>query len=273
MNDIKLDKRSLELRKRILQMFRQSRRGHVPSALSIVEILRVLYDDILRVDPRRPVWDERDRLILSKGHGCMALYVMLADKGFFPAQHLDKFCEFGEILGGHPEYGVVPGIEASTGSLGHGLSIGVGIALNGDRERRDYRTFVVIGDGECDEGTVWEAALSAAHHQLEKLTVLIDYNRMQCHGAVDNILKLDPLADKWRSFGFEVREVDGHSVVALREVLSDVPFVPQKPSAIICHTTKGKGIRDMENNPAWHHKSIGAEKDMNVILQELEMEA
>ena len=250
-----LDPRSIYLRRLVVRALEGGGRGHVGSSLSPLEIMRVLYDDILRYRPEDPGWEGRDRCILSKGHGCLAQYVMLAEKGFFPVEELDRFCRFDAILGGHPEAGKVPGVEASTGALGHGLSIGMGRALALKTRGSDARVFVVTGDGEINEGSVWEAALSAAKHRLANLTVLIDYNKIQSAGATADILPLEPLADKWRAFGFSVEEIDGHDVAALRGVLSRVPFVPDRPNAIICHTVKGKGIAFAENDPGWHHKS------------------
>jgi transketolase len=254
-----LDERSLYLRRLVVRALEGGGRGHVGSSLSLIEIMRVLYDDILAYRPSEPNWVDRDRSILSKGHGCLALYVILADKGFFPLDELDKFCRRTSILGGHPET-KVPGVEASTGALGHGFPIGVGRAIAMRLQKRRSRVFVTMGDGEIDEGSVWEAALSANKHRLSNLTALIDYNKIQSAGRTSEILDLEPLADKWRSFGFAVAEVDGHDVNALRKVLRSVPLDPGKPSAIICHTIKGKGIPFAENNPEWHHKaSIGAD--------------
>ena len=265
-----LDARSAQLRRMILDVVRRGRRGHVGSAFSIVEILRVLYDDILRVDPAHPDRHDRDRFILSKGHGCLALYVQLAERGFFPRETLASFCEDGSLLGGHPQAGKVPGVEASTGSLGHGLPVGVGIALHGTLTGRDFRTVVLLGDGECNEGSVWEAALCAAKHRLERLTVLVDYNKMQCYASTAEVLDLEPLAAKWRSFGFAVREVDGHDVSALRRALRAVPFAPGRPSALICHTVKGRGIARCEGNPLWHHKSRISDAELGELETELE---
>ena len=265
-----LDKKSLEFRKKILRMIDCARRGHIGSALSIVEIVRVLYEEVLRIDPKNPLWEDRDRFILSKGHGCLALYVALAEKGLIRDEELSKFCEFDSILGGHPQYGKVPGVEASTGSLGHGLSIGVGIALNGKIDKKDYRTFVLLGDGECNEGSVWEAAMCASKHKLNRLIVLIDYNKMQCYGAICEVQNLEPFADKWRSFGFSVKEVNGHDMVALRDILKNVPFDTGKPQAIICHTTKGKGIRSLEGHAPSHHKSKISDEEMKIFFKELE---
>lgn len=245
-------------------------RGHLGSACSLVEILRVLYDEILRYDPKQPHWPLRDRCILSKGHGCLALYAILADKGFFPMEELEKFCRADGILGGHPEHGKVPGVEASTGSLGHGLAIGIGFALAAEHGRLGHRVFVVMSDGECNEGSVWEAALYASKHRLSRLTVLIDYNKQQSYGSTFEVCDLEPLADKWAAFGFAVEAVDGHSLSALRSVLTRVPLQAIKPSAIICHTVKGKGIPIAEGNPEWHHKSKITEEDARMLLAALE---
>lgn len=256
-----LDERSKYLRRLVVRALEGGERGHVGSSMSLIEIMRVLYDDILRYRPAEPKWRVRDRMILSKGHGCIALYVLLADKGFFPLEELDTFCRRDSILGGHPEAGKIPGVEASTGALGHGLSIGVGMALAARIEKRDSRVIVVTGDGEIDEGSVWEAAMCAGKHRLANLTVVIDYNKIQSAGPTHEIQDLEPLADKWRAFNFAVAEVDGHDVEALRDVFQRLPLSPDRPSAIICHTVKGKGIAFAEHDATWHHKSKIA-KDM-----------
>lgn len=251
----RLDERSVHLRRLVVRALAGGGRGHVGSSLSLIEIFRVLYDDILSYRPGDPKWSDRDRCILSKGHGCLALYALLADKGFFPLETLDSFCRRDSILGGHPEAGKVPGVEASTGALGHGLPIGVGIALASRMRGRRNRVFVVMGDGEVNEGSVWEAAMSAHKHRLSNLVAMIDYNKIQSAGATAEILDLEPLADKWRAFGFAVQEVDGHDVEALRRALRAVPFAADRPSAVICHTVKGKGVGFAEHDANWHHKS------------------
>src|SRR5215831_8630974 len=243
-----LDQRSKELRRLVVRALEGGERGHVGSSMSLIEIMRVLYDDILRYRPQQPDWRERDRMILSKGHGCIALYVMLADKGFIPMETLDTFCRRDSILGGHPESAKVPGVEASTGALGHGLSVGVGMALAARIEKRDSRVIVVMGDGEINEGSVWEAAMCAGKHRLSNLTAVIDYNKIQSAGPTREIQDLEPLADKWRAFGFEPIEVDGHDVDALRTALANVPYASDRPTTIICHTVKGKGIPFAEHN-------------------------
>ncbi len=250
-----LDERSIYLRRLVVRALDGGARGHIGSSMSLIEIMRVLYDDILRFRADDPDWPERDRCILSKGHGCLAQYVMLAEKGFFPHDILDTFCRRDSILGGHPEAGKVPGIEASTGALGHGLPIGVGRAMGLRIKRSTARVYVITGDGEINEGSVWEAALSASKHRLANLTVMIDYNKVQSAGPTAEILDLEPLADKWRAFGFAVSEVDGHDIEALRRVLRPASPPADPPSLIICHTVKGKGLAFAENDANWHHKS------------------
>ncbi len=252
---LRLDERSILLRRLVVRALDGGARGHIGSSLSLIEIMRVLYDDILRYRADTPDWPDRDRCILSKGHGCIAQYVMLAEKGFYPHEVLDTFCRLDSILGGHPEAGKIPGVEASTGALGHGLPIGVGRALGLRIHGSDARVFVITGDGEINEGSVWEAALSASKHRLSNLTLLIDYNKVQSAGPTAEILDLEPLADKWRAFGFVVAEVDGHDVEALRRTLRALPLDHARPTAIICHTVKGKGLSFAENDANWHHKS------------------
>jgi transketolase len=265
-----LDRRSKDLRVQILRAFAAGKRGHLGSAFSLVEMLRVLYDDVLRFDPARPLWEGRDRMILSKGHGCLALYAILADKGFFPESELLNFCHLDGKLGGHPERGKVPGVEASTGSLGHGLSLGIGMALALRSRPEAGRVFVIDSDGECNEGSLWEAALSAAKHRLDNLTVLVDYNHMQSYSTTAEVLDLEPMADKWRAFGFAVQEVDGHDVDALRIRLARLPFESGRPGVLICHTIKGRGIRALEWNASWHHKNKVTEDEVATLLAGLE---
>jgi transketolase len=264
-----LDERSLQLRRIIVRMLEGGGRGHVGSALSLVEILRVLYDDVLQYDPHNPNWLDRDRFILSKGQGCLALYAVLADKGFFPDSELDRFCHSEGLLGGHPEIRV-PGIEASTGSLGHGLAIGIGFALNAKYENSDYRTFVAIGDGESNEGSIWEGAMCASKHGLSNLTVLVDYNKQQSYGSTYEVQDLEPVGDKWRAFGFGVAEVDGHDVDQIRSVLANLPVEQGKPTTVVCHTVKGKGIDYVEGNLDWHHKNRLSDDDISALKLALE---
>ena len=250
-----LDRRSRELRHLALRGLRGGGRGHLGSALSVIEILRVLYDDILNFRADEPAWEGRDRCLFSKGHGCLGLYAILVDKGFIQADELDRFCRHDGILGGHPDAAKVPGVEASTGALGHGPSIGLGMALGARLKGADWRVFVIAGDGEINEGSVWEAAMAASKHSLDNYTVIIDYNKHQSYGPTREVQDLEPLRDKFTSFGFAVRDVDGHDVEDLRRVFRDLPFSPGRPNAVICHTVKGKGVDFAENNLEWHHKS------------------
>lgn len=248
-----LDQRSLYLRHLALRCLQGGNRGHIGSTLSLIEIMRVLYDDIAKHDPRNPGWLKRDRIILSKGHGCIAQYVLLADKGYFPLEELDRFCRKDGILGGHPSPHI-PGVECHTGALGHGLGIGVGMALSAKMRGQNHRVFVVMGDGEINEGSVWESAMCAAKHKLDNLTVIIDYNKIQSAGFVRDIQPLEPLTDKWEAFGFRTTEVAGHECEALKWKLHDASY-SNMPRCIIAHTVKGKGIPFAENEPSWHHKS------------------
>jgi transketolase len=265
-----LDERSRELRLMVVRMLRQARRGHVGSAFSVIDVLRVLYDDVLRYDARNPKWPGRDRCILSKGHGCLALYALLADKRFFPESELDRVSAADGMLGGHPDAMKVPGVEASTGALGHGLSIGLGMALHLRLARSASRVFVILGDGECNEGSIWEAAMCAGKHRLANLTVIVDYNKHQAYGSTYEVQDLEPLADKWEAFGFGVREVDGHDVPALRAALASLPAESGKPTAVIAHTIKGRGVPFAENNMKWHHKNRVTDQELADLVAALE---
>jgi transketolase len=264
-----LDARSRHLRRLVVRALEGGGRGHVGSSMSLIEIVRVLYDDVLRFRADEPAWDGRDRFILSKGHGCLALYAVLADKGFFPVKALETFCRHDSILGGHPEVGKVPGVEASTGALGHGLSIGVGMALAARLKGRDTRVLVVLGDGEINEGAVWEAAMCAAKHRLSRLAAIVDYNKLQSYGFTSEVQPLEPLADKWRAFGFRVIEADGHDVAPLRAALTAAP-TDDRPLALICHTVKGKGIPFAENQTSWHHKNKFSPDQITAMYAALE---
>ena len=234
-------------------------RGHLGSAMSLIEIMRVLYDDVAHHRPDEPDWSGRDRVILSKGHGCLALYAILADHGYFPRNELKTFCHQISFLGGHPEMGKVPGVEASTGALGHGLAIGTGMAMAAKIENRDTRVLVVMGDGEINEGAIWEAAMHAAKHGLCNLVAIVDYNKIQQSGHVHDVLGLEPLADKWRAFGWSVRELDGHDMAEITAALDALPFAPDRPSLIIAHTVKGKGVSFAEDSHLWHQNTVDDE--------------
>jgi transketolase len=218
-------------------------------------MLVVLYGGVLRVDAAKPAWPDRDRFILSKGHACTALYAVLAEVGFFPEEWLRRFYVDGAQLAGHVTHHGIPGVEVSTGSLGHGLSLGCGMAIAAKRDGRAHRVFALLSDGECDEGAVWEAALFAAHHRLDNLVVFVDYNKIQSLGAVREVLGLDPLAAKWRSFGWAVREIDGHQFAEIEGAVSRVPLEPGRPSCVVAHTVKGKGVSFMEHDVLWHYRA------------------
>ena len=256
----KLDKRSKYLRSLVLECLIGGDRGHMGSAMSLIEILRVLYDDILNYYPKNPKNEDRDRLILSKGHGCLSLYAILADKGFFSKKILKTSSKFNSILGGHPEFDKVPGVEASTGALGHGAPIGLGIALGARINRKKFNTFVIVGDGEINEGSFWEASMIASKHKLENFHIIIDYNKIQSYGKTKDVLDLEPLKQKLQSFGYKVDEINGHDILRLKAYFKKIKKI-KKPSALICHTIKGKGFYFAEQNPFWHHKNFFTEEE------------
>ena len=234
--------------------------SHVGTSLSMVELLAVLYGKVLRIDPKRPHWPNRDRFVLSKGHGCAAYYAVLAEVGFFPISWLDTFYQDGSRLAGHATHTDVPGIEISTGSLGHGLSVATGMALSGKRDGKSWRVFCLVSDGECDEGSTWEPILFAPHHRLDNLIAIVDYNKIQSLGTVKEVMDLKPFADKWRAFGWAVQEIDGHSLSEIQAALEQIPYEPGKPSCLIAHTVKGKGISFMEDKLLWHYRSPQGEE-------------
>lgn len=263
-----LREKSCAIRRDIVTIAHRAKSGHIGPALSIVDILTVLYFHHLRINPGNPVDPGRDRFILSKGHGCAALYVTLAHRGFFPVELLATYLQDGSTLAGHPSSRTVPGVEASTGSLGHGLSIGAGMALAAKRDGNAYRTFVLISDGECDEGSTWEAVLAASHWKLPSLTCIVDYNKIQSFGRVRDVMELEPFADKWRAFGWHVQEADGHDHAALLSTIAAADREEERPSVIIAYTVKGKGVSFMEDTVDWHYLSpTDAQRDR--ALQEL----
>ena len=243
--------------------------SHIGSTFSCADILSALYSGVLRVDPANPRAPSRDRFILSKGHAGGALYAVLAEQGFFPIERLESHYKDGSELCGHVSHKGILGVEISTGSLGHGLSIAAGMAFAARLDKRPHRIFTLLSDGECDEGSTWEAILFAAHHRLDNLVAIVDYNKIQSLGSVANTLALEPFADKWKSFGWSVSEVDGHDISAVTQVLSGVPLEAAKPSCIIAHTIKGKGVSFMENTVLWHYRvAVGTE--FQAALAELE---
>lgn len=265
-----LHKKAAQIRMDLLRMVYEAKTGHTGSSLSETDILTVLYYSILRSDPANPEWEERDRFIQSKGHAVEALYCILADKGYFPKEELKTFSQFGSPLIGHPNR-KVPGIEMNTGALGHGLAVGVGMALSGKLDHKSHHVYVLMGDGEQAEGSIWEAAMAAANFNLDNLTGIIDRNKLQISGCTEDVMRLEPLEDKWRSFGWEVIEVNGHDMAQLQDVLS-MPRQEKKPRLVMAYTTKGKGVSFMENIAHWHH-GVPTEDQYLQATKELKREA
>ncbi|MEM1981227.1 MAG: transketolase [Candidatus Hadarchaeales archaeon] len=257
------------IRRDSLIMTTEAGSGHPGGSLSCADILSVLYFHHLRYDPSNPRWEGRDRFILSKGHACPALYSALSLAGFFPREWLRTLRKFGSPLQGHPDSTSTPGVEASTGSLGQGLSIGCGMALAARLDGRDYRVYVLMGDGEMDEGQVWEAAMFAAHQRLDNLVGIVDRNRIQLDGFTEEIVGLEPLAEKWGSFGWNVLEVDGHDLLQVAEALDEAERIKGKPTLILARTVKGKGVSFMENQVKYHGTPLTRE-ELERALKELE---
>ncbi len=264
---------SIELARKIrihaLRMVHKAKTSHIGTCFSMADLLAVLFGKVLNFNASNPSWTERDRFILSKGHGAAIYYAVLAECGFFSKKWLGNYCQNGSQLPGHSTKTGIPGIEISTGSLGHGLSIGCGMALVGNRDKKNYRIFVMLSDGELNEGSNWEAILFASQHRLDNLLCIIDYNKIQGLGNVKEIIALEPLKEKFQSFGWAVKEIDGHNLNNISKSLRDIPFENGKPSMIIAHTVKGKGVSFMENNLAWHYKSPNND-ELLVALSELE---
>jgi len=256
-------------RKDVLRMVMSSHEGHLGGAFSCMEILTTLYFRILNIDPSKPDWEERDRFILSKGHACFAQYAVLAGRGFYPVEHLDTAQQKGTIFGGHPDRDEVPGVEVSTGSLGHGLSIGAGMALAARRDCRPSRVFVLMGDGECQEGSVWEAIMFASANRLDNLVAIVDSNSMQAIGKTTDIIPMEPFTKKWEAFGWGVCEADGHNCGDLLDKLSAVPIKQGAPSVMIARTTKGKGVSYMEDASMWHAR-VPTEEEFKQAMLELD---
>ena len=263
---------SQELARRIrnhaLRMTSFGRSAHIGAVLSMADIVAVLYGGVLRVDPAQPRWADRDRFILSKGHAGAGIYAALAETGFFPVSKLETHYQDGSDLSGHVSHKGIPGVELSTGSLGHGLPVGVGMAYGGKLDSRDHRVFVLLSDGECDEGSNWEAILFAAHFKLRNLVAIVDYNKIQSLGPVADTIALEPFVAKWQSFGWEVREIDGHDHAALKLALSQ-RSTAGLPVCVIAHTVKGKGVSFMENTVLWHYR-VAAGEEYERALRELE---
>jgi transketolase len=244
--------RALHIRELIVDMCCCPEGGHLGGSMSLVEVLTALYFSVLRIDPASPDDPDRDILILSKGHGAIGLYATLADRGFFPVEELETYAREGSRLAGHPVR-AVPGVEVPTGSLGHGLALGAGFALGARLDGHDRRTFVILGDGELQEGSVWEAALGAANLRLDRLVAIVDRNDLQLTGRTETICRLEPLAEKWRSFGWAVRELNGHDLAELVPVLASAPWAPGRPSLVLAHTVKGQGVPFVAGRVAAHY--------------------
>jgi len=248
---------ALDVRRHALRMVHRASSSHIGSCLSMADILAVLYAEVLRIDPAQPTKPDRDRFILSKGHAAAAAYAVLAERGFFPVAWLDDYAQDGSPLTGHVSHHV-PGVELSTGSLGHGLSVGCGMALAGKRGGAPYRVYVLLSDGELDEGSNWEPILFAPQHELDNLIAIVDYNKIQSFGSVAAVLDLSPLSQKWSAFRWAVREIDGHDHAEIRAALLNLPIQAGRPTCIIAHTVKGKGVGFMEGQLAWHYRSPDA---------------
>jgi transketolase len=249
-----------QIRKDIVRMLAEAGSGHPGGSLSSVEIVTALFFHVLRLKPEDPNWPDRDRFILSKGHAAPLLYAALAERGFFPREELLTLRKLGTRLQGHPAKEQLPGVEASTGSLGQGLSMGLGTALAAKLDQRDYRVYVLLGDGECEEGQVWEAAMAAAHYKADNLTTVLDYNGLQIDGPIEEVMSPLPFPDKWRAFGWAVRQVDGHDIPELIDALNWAAGVKGQPSIIIAKTVKGKGVSFMEDLAGWHGKAPDAKQ-------------
>ena len=267
--DIKeLKAKAREIRKTVLKMLTEAGSGHTGGSLSLVEIIMSLYYCKMRYNPSKPDWDMRDRLVLSKGHGCPTLYAVLAEVGYFPKEELMTLRKMGSRLQGHPQIGL-PGLEASTGSLGQGLSIANGMALAARMDKKNIRIYCVMGDGELNEGQIWEAAMSASHYNLDNVCGIVDFNKLQIDGWCSDVMGIEPLAEKWKSFGWHVIECDGHNFEELISALDEAEETKGKPALILAHTIKGKGVSFIENQARWH--GIAPKKDeLEKALKELD---
>jgi transketolase len=265
-----LENKVVDMKKKVIDLVRIAGGGHLGGALSMMDITVALYDHILKVDPKNPRWEGRDRFVLSKGHGGIALCPVLADLGFFPEEAMADFNQLDSAFGIHPDMHKIPGIEMSTGSLGHGLSICVGMGLAHRLDKASWRIFCLMGDGECNEGSVWEAAMAAAHYKLGCITAIVDRNMLQIDGPTEDVMALEPFAEKWRAFGWNAIEIDGHNMSKILDTFENLPSVTSdQPTVIIAKTVKGKGVSFMENEPAWHYGGLDSEKEA-ICMNDLE---
>lgn len=265
---VSFEKHANNIRKEILKMAYEAKSSHTGGCLSCVDLLTVLYFSILRINPKDALNPNRDRFIFSKAHTSKALYAALCERGFFPKEKLSTY-EMDGGLPGHTTKQVVPGVEISGGSLGHGLSIAAGMAYAGKVDKKSFRVFAMLSDGECDEGSTWEAILFAGHHKLSNLVAIVDYNKIQAFGRTKDVLDLEPFADKWKAFGWSVQEVDGHSIQEIQKKLEEIPFKKYKPSVLIAHTIKGyKGVAEHVDKVSSHYKSP-TEEEYKMIIKKL----
>lgn len=262
----RLEEQAVQLRRDIVEMIHAAKAGHPGGSLSAVDMITALYFHVMRIDPQNPRWEDRDHFVLSKGHACPALYAALARRGFFDPKHLTTLRQYHSILQGHPDMNKTPGIDISSGSLGNGLAIGVGMAMSGRLHHQDYMTYVMLGDGEVQEGMVWEAAMAAHHHDLGNLVAIVDCNGVQINGWVNEIMTVEPLADKWRAFGWNVVEVNGHNMKDLLTVLHTAKTM-RHPTVILMRTVKGRGVSFMEDDCKWHGNSPSDEELVQAILE------
>ncbi|QJD85034.1 transketolase [Cohnella herbarum] len=267
MDIIELKAKAAEIRMALLKMIHNAKTGHTGGSLSNTDILTALYYRVMKIDPTRPKWEDRDRFIASKGHSVESLWCILANLGFFPEEELKTFSQYGTRLIGHPN-NKVPGIEMNTGALGHGLAISVGMALAGKRDGKGYRVYCLMGDGEQAEGSVWEAAMAGAHYKLENLVAIIDRNRLQISGSTEEVMGLEPLEEKWAAFGWNVVSIDGNDMDALVRTFESVPTVSGKPTLFMANTVKGKGVSFAENVAHWHHH-VPNDEQLELALAEL----
>ncbi|MBZ5576623.1 MAG: transketolase [Acidobacteriia bacterium] len=257
------------IRREIIEMIGTAGSGHPGGSLSAVEIVVQLYFDFMRIDPQNPKWPDRDRFILSKGHACPVLYAAMAEAGLAPKDQLNTLRKLGSVYQGHPDVRFLPSLEASTGSLGEGLSMALGMGLADRLDGRPNRTYVMMGDGEIQEGQIWEAAMSGTFHKVDNVVAIVDYNGIQLDGFVKDIMEVKPLADKWRAFGWNTLEIDGHDFTAIRKALEQAQATKGQPSCIVAHTVKGKGVSFMENNPKFHGMAP-TPAEMELALKELQ---
>lgn len=262
---MELERIANEIRVNIIKMLEKSKSGHPGGSLSAVEIFTTLYFKEMRIDPANPKWEDRDRFVLSKGHGTPVLYATLAERGFFPKEELDNFRKIDSMLQGHPDMKDTPGVDMTTGSLGQGLAAANGMALAGKLDKKDYRVYAMIGDGESQEGMIWEAAMLAAHYKLDNLTVFLDHNGLQIDGKTQDIMNIEPIDEKFKAFGWHVIKIDGHSFDEIFKAIEEAKNTKEKPTIIIANTVKGKGISFMENQVGWHGKAPSAEEAAKAI--------